>query len=76
LIDEEHSRLQGFKYQGVLAALPVSAYIRVSGTAKKPQYSVFDDISKQEIVRINGKPAIDYLNHLLKQFNNKSHVGV
>ena len=47
LIDEEHSRLESFKYEGALAAFPLCAVVKQTGRAKALQYILIDQMSKQ-----------------------------
>ena len=71
IIDEEHSQMDWFKYQGQLAAYPICAIVKVHGYTKgsnEPKYVLWDQMSRERIVSINGKPAMAYIEGLVRDF--------
>ena len=71
LLDEEHSSLSKFKYIGQLKAFNICPEV----CEEKDKFYLKDSLSKKRIVRINGRPAMDYIDRVMQDFPLNSVIG-
>ena len=57
LFDEEHSFLDRFRYQGMLKAFNIVPVLQENNG----KYEIFDNLTREWIVEINGQPPNKYI---------------